>query len=247
MDLGIVFGVLMIIGWLFLFLWIRRDAKLVGLPGSLWGIIACITPCFLGALFYYFVIRRDRMVCGSCDKVNENKSNYCSDCGEELDPSNKISFKLTKEFVGFVISMGASLIVLLYVIMVMLLPSYFKGEPFAVMMNGITEQEVVGHEFIFSNGIYDGRIDFKDLKREITVSGDLTFGKGYMFIEDQAGDMSYMIDLDKDRDEVTYDLSFMKGDVANVRIEMQNAFNGWFRLGFEFVEDSVVSQLDTQK
>lgn len=80
---GIIAGLIFIIYWIGLALWVFKDANKKDRNPSLWALLVLITN--LVGLFVYIIYRQNSIVCNSCGQLQSRDSKFCSSCGSKIN------------------------------------------------------------------------------------------------------------------------------------------------------------------
>jgi RNA polymerase subunit RPABC4/transcription elongation factor Spt4 len=80
---GTLFGLIFIIYWIGLALWVYKDSNKKLNNPSLWGLLVLITN--LAGLIIYFMYNQNNRVCRECGALQNKENIYCIKCGANLN------------------------------------------------------------------------------------------------------------------------------------------------------------------
>jgi hypothetical protein len=83
--IGGIVGLIFILYWIGLAIWIYKDASKKQNNAAIWGIIVLITN--LAGVFIYFLFKQNSKVCDKCGLMQSKDNIFCMQCGNKINES----------------------------------------------------------------------------------------------------------------------------------------------------------------
>jgi hypothetical protein len=81
-TMGTLLGIIFMIYWIGLALWVYKDANEKRTNASLWGMLVLLIN--LGGLIVYFIYKQSNIVCFKCGTMQDKENIFCNHCGIQL-------------------------------------------------------------------------------------------------------------------------------------------------------------------
>jgi len=82
---GIILGLIFMVYWVGLALWVYKDANKKKMNPALWGLVALLTN--LVGLIIYSMYKQNNKLCHQCGSLQSKENIFCTLCGEKLNES----------------------------------------------------------------------------------------------------------------------------------------------------------------
>jgi len=82
-TIGGILGLIFIIYWIGIALWVYRDADIKKSNSALWGLLALLTNII--GLIIYTMYKQTNKVCYKCGAIQNKDSVFCGDCGAQIN------------------------------------------------------------------------------------------------------------------------------------------------------------------
>ncbi|WP_434510431.1 zinc ribbon domain-containing protein [Desulfitobacterium sp. AusDCA] len=82
---GALLGLIIVIYWIGLALWVYKDARSKGLNAALWGLLILMTN--LVGFIVYLIYKQNNLTCYKCGALQSRFNSFCSHCGTEINES----------------------------------------------------------------------------------------------------------------------------------------------------------------
>lgn len=84
-TMGGIAGLIFILYWIGLGIWVYKDASKKQNNAALWGILVLITN--LAGVFIYYIFKQNSKICSKCGLMQNKDNIYCTHCGNKINKS----------------------------------------------------------------------------------------------------------------------------------------------------------------
>lgn len=240
MNINILLMIVFIsIAYLTLGVWTFLDAKSRKLNAALWVVIVMLVPNFIGLILYFLIGRKQSLTqCIKCNQSVQSKSHFCPNCGSIMpEIANDIQFDKRKNKKLLIMFISCLIVIFLAIVGVFI--NIIKESPgaFTTFSSSVGMVEAnFGNKWDLSfysfNGVKKHNINLKNNSTK-TLHIESELNSGSLFLNISQGDKTINVDLSKNEQDTTYNISDFQTGKITLCLNANNAKSGKVHIWWE--------------